>query len=268
MGISIHALREEGDRRSGRCSRGCCYFYPRPPRGGRRLPAVEYLPGAIFLSTPSARRATQAVNRPSGTSPISIHALREEGDGAVTMPPVASCGISIHALREEGDTKAGGWTVVQKPISIHALREEGDFSFKHSQQSFQQISIHALREEGDVVPGNAHLQHSGFLSTPSARRATEQGRLRNGTDMISIHALREEGDGLPTEVTNALKVFLSTPSARRATYFKSEWLTNLWDFYPRPPRGGRLTNGYSNPFLQQFLSTPSARRATKSPVPL
>ena len=33
--ISIHALREEGDQ-DGRCSGlGCYDFYPRPPRGGR-----------------------------------------------------------------------------------------------------------------------------------------------------------------------------------------------------------------------------------------
>ena len=56
--ISIHALREEGD-----CIRWLAkspekYFYPRPPRGGRRH--------ALFLR----------VKAPE----ISIHALREEGD--------------------------------------------------------------------------------------------------------------------------------------------------------------------------------------------
>ena len=37
-GISIHALREEGDAPTclQRCRR--CNFYPRPPRGGRLLP--------------------------------------------------------------------------------------------------------------------------------------------------------------------------------------------------------------------------------------
>ena len=79
-----------------------------------------------------------------------------------------------------------------------------------------------------------------FLSTPSARRATDEvakrmyqaehfyprpprgGRQSYRKNValsytISIHALREEGDGLPTELKNAIKVFLSTPSARRAT---------------------------------------------------
>ena len=34
-------------------------FYPRPPRGGRRLNAVTKYDPRKFLSTPSARRATQ-----------------------------------------------------------------------------------------------------------------------------------------------------------------------------------------------------------------
>ena len=34
---------------------------------------------------------------------ISIHALREEGDGVVLAYAIKSLVISIHALREEGD---------------------------------------------------------------------------------------------------------------------------------------------------------------------
>ena len=36
----------------------------------------------------------------------------------------------------------------------------------------EQISIHALREEGDVQFAVAFPNQAGFLSTPSARRAT------------------------------------------------------------------------------------------------
>ena len=35
---------------------------------------------AVFLSTPSARRATQSSQEPASRRLISIHALREEGD--------------------------------------------------------------------------------------------------------------------------------------------------------------------------------------------
>ena len=56
----------------------------------------------LFLSTPSARRATRIFFRVSSSIFISIHALREEGDG--DMEAIAeTAAISIHALREEGD---------------------------------------------------------------------------------------------------------------------------------------------------------------------
>ena len=55
-------------------------FYPRPPRGGRLSPPSVMLMVGEFLSTPSARRATDKVLYPICISIISIHALREEGD--------------------------------------------------------------------------------------------------------------------------------------------------------------------------------------------
>ena len=56
------------------------------------------------------------------------------------------------------------------------------------------ISIHALREEGDLGATIDRLHRAIFLSTPSARRATN-------TLTIGSEAW----------------LFLSTPSARRAT---------------------------------------------------
>ena len=56
------------------------YFYPHPPRGGRHKTTVPCLGRVIFLSTPSARRATDRQKHSSRTFTISIHALREEGD--------------------------------------------------------------------------------------------------------------------------------------------------------------------------------------------
>ena len=144
--ISIHALREEGDRpRRRRCWRRsnfyprpprggrpvqevpCIppkYFYPRPPRGGRR--ALQSIPQnpLRFLSTPSARRATHLRPVCKGVIAISIHALREEGDTPL-LTPLLSILISIHALREEGDRVRGAGAGLHG-ISIHALREEGD----------------------------------------------------------------------------------------------------------------------------------------------
>ena len=87
------------------------YFYPRPPRGGRLgvIPdghaGIEIsihalreegdvdagkatIMANLFLSTPSARRATRFTMRTSKPEKISIHALREEGDGQRWQCPV------------------------------------------------------------------------------------------------------------------------------------------------------------------------------------
>ena len=81
------------------------------------------------------------------------------------------------------------------------------------------ISIHALREEGDPDRYDASDDARKFLSTPSARRATDLYRFIADFGVISIHALREEGDSI---------------TFTRQTVF--------CDFYPRPPRGGRPTH--------------------------
>ena len=101
------------------------------------------------------------------------------------------------------------------------------------------ISIHALREEGDRSFSARQRCCSRFLSTPSARRATEEERDRKERELISIHALREEGDGMGTVGLATPLPFLSTPSARRATRIRRwDGITQNY-FYPRPPRGGR-----------------------------
>ena len=123
-------------------------------------------------------------------------------------------------------------------ISIHALREEGDEDVRVSRQR-RSISIHALREEGDPFSRRTPGNNTRFLSTPSARRATDEqfvlllshgisihalreegdpGLVRHHPyDHISIHALREEGDQVRTAILDGMMQFLSTPSARRAT---------------------------------------------------
>ena len=78
--ISIHALREEGDAFVDYMTSISHYFYPRPPRGGRRFEADFFEVGNLFLSTPSARRATCGNAASAYAVHISIHALREEGD--------------------------------------------------------------------------------------------------------------------------------------------------------------------------------------------
>ena len=58
--------------------------------------------------------------------PISIHALRVEGDLFAILRHIKSAEISIHALRVEGDQNIKIFFRKNK-ISIHALRVEGDW---------------------------------------------------------------------------------------------------------------------------------------------
>ena len=190
-------------------------FYPRPLRGGRPQPNELNPPDGVFLSTPSARRATILAKKVFAPQIISIHALCEEGDRKSRWPRPTAKTISIHALCEEGDPGRSGCNGDIK-ISIHALCEEGDYRLAKSRRLLEK-----------------------FLSTPSARRATttrpeagtpekisihalcEEGDgrkgLHRGQGQISIHALCEEGDLKWTRTCTRCGKFLSTPSARRAT---------------------------------------------------
>ena len=62
------------------------YFYPRPPRGGRRFVFGLKVTPTLFLSTPSARMATAVMADGRADQRISIHALREEGDARIILP--------------------------------------------------------------------------------------------------------------------------------------------------------------------------------------
>ena len=170
FGISIHALREEGDQVSAAHREQHGDFYPRPPRGGRPFREHTQSKPLIFLSTPSARRATQTRSTVTPRARISIHALREEGDQHGCRGR-GHCVISIHALREEGDYSSGINRVatvlfLSTPSARRATPEHRNSPGVH------RISIHALREEGDLKATRSQRPAGVFLSTPSARRAT------------------------------------------------------------------------------------------------
>ena len=128
----------------------------------------------------------------------------------------------------------------------------------------------------------------GFLSTPSARRATIARPLRRRGVMISIHALREEGDRVAAAQFFFDFLFLSTPSARRATCCRRHRTGRRCISIHALREEGDNDNdmmdarvGISIHALREegdtsfcsgstissrFLSTPSARRATKAPA--
>ena len=149
-------------------------------------------PSPLFLSTPSARRATCRAGSRRIYRPISIHALREEGDGTGCRPVMSR----LRFLSTPSARRATCESYVQEfysPISIHALREEGDLpvgalSRAHSQFLSTPSARRATQAQKKISGLNV------FLSTPSARRATAALRLLHPRRPISIHALREEGD--------------------------------------------------------------------------
>ena len=258
--ISIHALREEGDRldtisnisrthfypRPPRGGRRTCgrhgqslrHFYPRPPRGGRPCVRLIRRRAKIFLSTPSARRAT-----PDDLKPI--HKL----SNFYPRPPRGGRPVQARAAWRWARNfyprpPRGGRRIVQpfrsKPfgfLSTPSARRAT--TYRKEQPSALTISIHALREEGDRLDTISNISRTHFyprpprggrptsmlfaaafflfLSTPSARRATVGGAGRKPSKDISIHALREEGDLIAPGVVSPGVLFLSTPSARRAT---------------------------------------------------
>ena len=149
--ISIHALREEGD-----------------PRGVTAASLV-----LVFLSTPSARRATCVYIVLVFALGISIHALREEGDARISSLSLIHSDFYPRPPRggrpEVGRGADDDNTFLSTPsarratpalgtsapplgsISIHALREEGDEWQTSETMTDISISIHALREEGDTA---------------------------------------------------------------------------------------------------------------------
>ena len=273
--ISIHALREEGDGWRTTPARPQRYFYPRPPRGGRRDAARSAKAFYIFLSTPSARRATPRTRQ--GSCPLLYFYPRPPRGGRPQSlcSQDVPCRISIHALREEGDPglklgpnatehfyprppRGGRRSDERKDdvitfISIHALREEGDLK-SLSQGALSKISIHALREEGDLSLAGGSSSVRTFLSTPSARRATYFIREQFKAMEISIHALREEGDNLRQE-RYAFFFGISIHALREeGDLVTKRHGANTEYFYPRPPRGGRQQKQRKNPCFYSIIN--------------
>ena len=192
------------------------YFYPRPPRGGRLC---------CRLAHPRSGR-------------ISIHALREEGDGR--QPRV--CRIRHHFYprpprggRRQKDYRGNN---TERFLSTPSARRATLLPICHEGHAV--ISIHALREEGDAPTRRRPRPRSYFYPRPPRGGRPSTDCPLFSREPISIHALREEGDcqRLP------------------------EKCAKNHDFYPRPPRGGRRWRSVCLAVLVQFLSTPSARRAT------
>ena len=169
--ISIHALREEGDRHLRRQEAVLRNFYPRPPRGGRPQSWKRCSSTTRFLSTPSARRATVQRDLIFCRVCISIHALREEGDRSAIK---FSWGISHFYPRPP----RGGRRLTHSDLP----------------RWVQFLSTPSARRATFFAALRALIRANFYPRPPRGGRRRHLGDSQD-RHQISIHALREEGDG-------------------------------------------------------------------------
>ena len=171
-GISIHALREEGDAFQKLLLVFDCLFLSTPSaRRATSSTKGSYTTPVTFLSTPSARRATSST-KGSYTTPVTFLSTPSARRATPTAARPIRHPPYFYPRPPRGGRPAAGLTITAST----------------------KISIHALREEGDGFWAAQRLSTTVFLSTPSARRATQVDVEILIFRGISIHALREEGD--------------------------------------------------------------------------
>ena len=129
--ISIHALREEGDKSPLTGFPHQRDFYPRPPRGGR---PIGYDPIVFDYD-------------------ISIHALREEGDPQSSQKMASGSSFLSTPSARRATFELGARKVPMAFLSTPSARRAT--LYDHSLKGDLHISIHALREEGDASPPSA-----------------------------------------------------------------------------------------------------------------
>ena len=192
-------------------------FYPRPPRGGRRQRSPACVCFLQFLSTPSARRATTLQTERKRFKRISIHALREEGDLCVSVCAVVGS-TYFYPRPPRGGRHSSPESLVNDLIFLSTPSARRATCSTGGRNTPSKHFYPRPPRGGRRPILQKDFTSKEFLSTPSARRATWCA--------VHVRALEE--------------LFLSTPSARRATSLSLLTLLPSLNFYPRPPRGGRL----------------------------
>ena len=216
-----------------------CDFYPRPPRGGRQRRRGAVKEVCIFLSTPSARRAT-AAHTAAGTASHNFYPRPPRG-GRPRRRVRPKAEHHFYPRPPRGGRPARGEKAGRKGA----------------------ISIHALREEGDQQGGKKRRAEKYFYPRPPRGGRHFQPLFCSRLLQISIHALREEGDACVPRHQQRIFRFLSTPSARRATLKSSVLVRCNVEFLSTPSARRATVSGFACSRSSEFLSTPSARRATR-----
>ena len=145
--ISIHALRVEGDYLHQTQKPHEIYFYPRPPGGGRQILMRLSQLLSEFLSTPSGWRATVVL---VALFPRCFNFYpRPPGGGRPFCISKDICVYNFYPRPPGGGRLSHSmFPRTAETISIHALRVEGD-KIAPFVKHLHYISIHALRVEGD-----------------------------------------------------------------------------------------------------------------------
>ena len=193
---------------------------------------------SVFLSTPSARRATQGLEQYNRHNQNFYPRPLRGGRPSATAKYTASKNFYPRPLR------GGRLLLVFEQaglfvISIHALCEEGDRCPGRALLFLRKISIHALCEEGDAEVAASRSSREDFYPRPLRGGRQYTLTVTKGVEVISIHALCEEGDA--GTVRPRVIILISIHA------LCEEGDTSQRAARPQPPR---------------FLSTPSARRAT------
>ena len=164
--------------------------------------------------------------------------------------------ISIHALREEGDRHFVKWSDVPKVFQSTPSARRAT-SKAQAVTDVKIISIHALREEGDAESRRLYQRYVYYFNPRPPRGGRHKAAdAAEKEARISIHALREEGDVDGSSVDMYKIKFQSTPSARRATSTTTKSCPSLHYFNPRPPRGGRQWQNPARICLNYFNPRP------------
>ena len=228
-------------------------------RRATRCPLCERLRDLRFLSTPSARRAT--LFRVLGGKPYQNFYPRPPRGGR----PRRICNTA--GARSFLSTPSARRATATPPIPENSFEFLSTPSARRATSNglhskiHHKISIHALREEGDHRHKQAAEDLHHFYPRPPRGGRLHAVFCPRLLVAISIHALREEGDAAIPEYY--WRKLISIHALREEGDGLHHHLHGARrHFYPRPPRGGRL-EAYIKPLgLRLFLSTPSARRAT------
>ena len=174
---------------------GLSHFYPRSPRGERPSVRTGYSGNTGFLSTLPARGATALCSPLYPVVSISIHAPREGSDLPHGRLQYHRRAISIHAPREGSDHRQ--WQQCARRGHFYPRSPRGERPASTARQS-SRSNFYPRSPRGER-PHRSRLRRFRGYFYPRSPRGERLGGIehRLGLLAISIHAPREGSDITP-----------------------------------------------------------------------